>query len=229
MNNRLNKIIKDNFNEFDDWVEILNNERESIFSKEEINAEDGVNRIHETSGVLAKISDLAIKFGGFKDNFDTSKIYLNLYGPCLIIKSEKTNQTLYLATDLKGIYLETSFIHGKNLKNMDDSFWSELLELKKFKGFEYEENSYFSIETQRKYPELFHTYKSTMFLINRKFFISHAENDSDIDLGIFKVQWKPEGDFSNMIEEICLAFKSMYKLNYKLWKISDLRKKKSSC
>jgi len=229
MNNRLKKIIKDNFNEFDDWIEILNKERQSIFSKQEESAEDSMKRTHETSGVLVKISDLAIKFGNFKDKFDTSKMYLNLYGPSLIIKSEKTNQTMYLATDLKGIYLETSFIHGENLKNMDDSFWTVLLELKNIKGFEYEENSYFSLETQKKYPELFHTYKNIIFLINRKFFISHAENDNDIDLGIFKVQWKPEGDFSNMIEEICLAFKLMYKLNYKLWKISDLRKKKSSC
>ena len=97
---------------------------------------------------------------------------------------------------------------------MEDLFWNEYLELKKFKGFEYEENSFFPIEVQRKYPKLFHTYKSAMFLIQRNFFISHAENYNDIDLGDFKVLWRPEGDFSKMIEEICLSFKLMYKLSY---------------
>jgi len=227
MNNRLNKIIKNNFKEFDNWIEILNKQRETIFSDEKLNEEENTNLTYATSGVLGKIADLAIKYGSFKDNFDTDKMYLNLYGPSLIIKSTKTDQTLYLATDLDGICLTTSFLHAENLKNMDDDFWRELFELKEFSGFEYDENSYFSIEVQRKYPELFRTYKNTMFLMFRKFFLSHTENHNDIDLGQFKVKWNPNEDFSTMIMEICLAFKLMYKMNYKLWKISDLREKKA--
>ena len=229
MNSRLKKIIKDNFKEFDSWIEILNRQRESIFAEESQSEDELTNLTYETSGVLGKIADLAIKYGNFKDDFDTSKMYVNLYGPSLIIKSIKTGGTYYLATDLKGIYLRTSFLHADNLKNMSDDFWLELFELKKFSGFEYEENSFFSIEVQRKYPELFHTYKDTMFLMFRKFFLSHTEKHNDIDIGDFKVNWKPDEDFSKMIEEICLAFKSMYKMDYKLWKITDLRKKKSSC
>ena len=34
---------------------------------------------------------------------------------------------------------------------------------------------------QRKYPELFHTYKDTLFLMFRKFFLSHTEKHNDID------------------------------------------------
>lgn len=226
MNSHLNKIIKDNFNEFDRWIEILNRQRDSIFTVESLNEDEYTKLTYETSDVLVKIADLAIKYGNFKDDFDTSKMYLNLYGPSLIIKSIKTGGTYYLATDLEGIYLTTSFLHADNLKNMSDDFWIELFELKKFSGFEYEENSYFTIDVQRKYPELFHTYKDTLFLMFRKFFLSHTENHNDIDIGDFKVKWKPDEDFSKMIEEICLVLKSMYKMDYKLWKITDLRKKK---
>ena len=151
-------------------------------------------------------------------------MYLNLYGPCLIIKSEKTKQVLCLATDLNGLYLETSFIHSENLKNMGDDFWSELFELKKFGGFEYIENSGFSDETKEKYPELFYSYKNTFFLLFRKYILSFVENDNNIDLGTLKVTWEAKNNFIEIIEEICFAFKSMYKMNYKLWKITDLKK-----
>ncbi|TXD81173.1 hypothetical protein ESY86_18525 [Subsaximicrobium wynnwilliamsii] len=228
MNIRLNKIIIENCKEFDLWTEILNQQRASIFTEEIQSEEEFTNVTYETSAVLGKIADLAIRYGNFKDDFDTSKMHLNLYGPSLIIKSIKTNGTYYLATDLEGIYLRTSFLHAENLKNMRDDFWSELFELKKFSGFEYEENSFFSIDVQRKYPELFQNYKDTMFLMFRKYFLSYTEKHNDIDIGFFKVQWKPEEDFGKMIEEICLAFKSMYKLDYKLWKITELRNKKSN-
>ncbi|ADF54282.1 MULTISPECIES: hypothetical protein [Flavobacteriaceae] len=227
MNNRLNNIIKGDFKNFDRWIEVLNRQRNSLFDMENQSEEELTNLTYETSGILGEIADLAIEYGNFKDDFDTSKMYVNLYGPSLIIESKKTGGTYYLATDLEGIYLTTSFLHADNLKNMSDSFWLELFKLKKFSGFEYEENSFFSIDVQRKYPELFHTYKDTLFLMFRKFFLSHTEKHNDIDIGNFKVKWKPDEDFSKMISEICLAFKSMYKMDYQLWKITDLRMKKN--
>jgi len=229
MDHRINKIIEENSKYFDNWIAILNQQRNSIFSDYKLNEKESENLIYATSNVLGKIADLAIDFGNFKDKFDTSKMYVNLYGPSLIIKSTKTNITFYLSTDLDGIYLEAYFHNAENLKNMDDDFWLELFELKKLDGFEYNENAYFTIDVQRKYPELFHTYKNTMFLMFRKFFLSATEKHRDIDLGSLKVKWKSTMDFDSMIEQVCLAFKSMYKINYKLWKISDLRIKKGNC
>ncbi len=228
MNGRLNKIIIDKSSEFSNWFEILNRHRDSILAVEVPSQKEYSQLTFETSSVLGEIADLAIKYGGFKDNFDTSKMYMNLYGPSLIIKSVKTGGIFYLATDLEGIHLETSFLHDDNLKNMNDQFWVELFELKKFRGFEYKENSHFNIDTQRKYPELFHTYKDTLFLMFRKFFLSHMENHNEIDIGSFKVKWELNEDFSETIEGICLAFKSMYRMNHKLWKVTDLRKKKKA-
>lgn len=204
----------------------MNKHKESIFSNEKLSDEETINLTYETSAVLNKIIALSIEYGNFKDDFDTSKMYLNVYGPCLIIKSKKTNVTFYLAIDYKGIYLETSFLHAENLKNMDDSFWIELFNLKKFKGFEYHENSTFPIDVQKKVPELFHTYKNPMFLMFRQFFLSHTENYQDIDLGYLRINWDSNDDFIEIITEISLAFKSMYSMSYKLWKVSDLRMKK---
>lgn len=225
MNNRLDKLINDSSKEFDDWIKILNKYRASLFTESKSTDKESIDLLYEAVGVLTKIAALVIRYSNCKDNFDTSKMYMNLDGPCLIIKSNKTNQTLLLASDFKGIYLETSFIHAENLKNMGDDFWLELFELKKISGFEYIENSTFPNDVQRKYPELFHTYKNTQFLMFRKFFLSHAENYENIDLGNFKVLWKPNTDFLQMIEEMCLAFRIMYRMNYKLWKISELQNK----
>ncbi|AFM03950.1 hypothetical protein Fleli_1528 [Bernardetia litoralis DSM 6794] len=229
MNSRLKKIVKNNSKEFDSWVEILNRHRDSMFSNKNLSQEDDMKLTFETVGVFSNIADLAIEYGNFKDKFDTSNMYINLYAPQLIIKSTKTNQTIYLSADLKGIYLETSFLYSQNLKNMDDDFWLELLELKKFKGFEHDLNSYFSNETQRKYPELFQSNKNTIFLMFREFFFSKIEEIDDIDLGNFTVTWEAneDFDFSTMVEEICLVFRLIYKINYRLWKISDLQNKRN--
>ncbi len=228
MDDRLDKIIENSCDKFEEWIKILNNHQKSISFHNEFNFEDESKLIYQTVDVLKNISSLAIKYGSFKDNFDTSKMSLGFYGPTLIIKSIKTGKALYLSSDLGGLYLETELCHSENIKNMDDDFWLELFELKKFKRFEYLENTNFSIQTQRKYPELFHTYKNTIYLMFRQFFLSKLECYEDIDLGSLKVKWKAdEEDFTTIIQEICLAFKSMYKMNYKLWKVTDLKNKKS--
>jgi len=67
-----------------------------------------------------------------------------------------------------------------------------------------------------------------MFLMFRKFFLCHVEKYDDIDSGIFIVKWTTDDDFVNMIKEICLVFKLMYKINYKLWKITDLQIKRKT-
>lgn len=227
MDNRLNKLINDNHENLEFWLDILNRQRESIFSDEDSETENRIDLTDQTANVLADLAELAIEYGNFKDEFDTSKMYLNLHGPSLIIRSLKTNQTFYLTIDLNGISLNTSIMNGDNLKNMDDSFWEELFAIKKLSGFDYEENSYFSIDVQRKYPELFRTYKNTMYLMFRKFFLSNTENHDNMDLGQLNVVWNTGEDFNTIIKEICLAFRSMYKMNYKLWKISDLKNKKT--
>jgi len=153
MNKRLDKIIGSNYKNIDDWIQVLNEYRQSLLGIKY--AKDEVGLTHQTAGVLKEIIDLAVKFGCYKDEFDTTKMYLNFDGLSLIVESAKTGQTLYLGSNLEGIYLETSFLHMKNLKNMHDDFWEELLELKKYQGFNYEQNSYFSNEVQQKYPELF--------------------------------------------------------------------------
>lgn len=227
MDKRLSKIIDENQQKFESWIEILNNHQSSFFG-EKLCIADTEILSEKIANTIWEISNLAIKYGNFKDEFDNSKMHLNLYGPSIIIKSKKTGITFYLATDLNGIYLETYFLNEVNLKNMDDDFWKKLFELKKYKGFEYVENSYFDIDVQRKYPELFHTYKSTIFLMFRKYFLSQTENHNDIDLGSLKINWKSNENFETIISEICTSFKSMYKMNYKLWKITDLRNKKKN-
>lgn len=54
MNSHLNKIIKDNFNEFDRWIEILNRQRDSIFTVESLNEDEYTKLTYETSHLPIK-------------------------------------------------------------------------------------------------------------------------------------------------------------------------------
>ena len=102
MDNRLHKIISESSDNFDDWIEILNRHRESFYLHVE-HDESKTDSIYKTVDVLANIINIDIRLCNFKDNFDTSKMYLNLYGPCLIIKSEKTKASIVFSHRFKWI------------------------------------------------------------------------------------------------------------------------------
>lgn len=224
MNSKLETLIEKNSSKFDSWIEIINAHNDFRHSDKKINTEEGYDVITDAADVLAEISEVFFQYGSFKDKFDNSKIHLNFYGPNLIIKSTKTKTEYNLGIDQKGIYLSTSIRNVENLKNMDDGFWSELLKLAQYGNFELLETSGFNIETKRKHPELYHTYKGTIFRIFRKYFVDIYEGREDAEIGYLQVTWPYEVDFEKLVSEGCEVFKILYRLNYSLWKINDLKK-----
>ncbi|KUJ59165.1 hypothetical protein AR687_24565 [Flavobacteriaceae bacterium CRH] len=83
--------------------------------------------------------------------------------------------------------------------------------------------------------ELFKANKSIIYRIMRKYIYIYiyiydsTEKDSSYDsrsLGEFKIVAKIEEDLAESLKKFCETFKIMYKLNYELWKITDLKKKK---
>lgn len=224
MDKRLIDIVNSKEGKFNDWIKILNSHNSLKFSYDEITDKTQIN--NELVQILVDISELFIKYGNFKDTFDNSKMYLNLYGLNLIIKSTKTGVVYDLGIDIKGIYLKTHLRYPDNLKNMDDEFWMEFLKLNEYGCFELVENEGFSDEVKRKNPDLFYNYKGSVFKIFRRYFTDVLDDKSCGDLGDLQITWTAKDNFYDIISNGCLAFKSLYKLNYLLWKIDDLKSKK---
>lgn len=226
MDNKLRQLIDENSLKFSDWIAIINTHTDAHFSDKQYTQEELSEITFKVAKVLSDISEMFFKYGAFKDKFDNSKMYLNVYGLSLIIKSEKTDTTFYLGVDENGIYLNTFLKHPENIRHMDDTFYKDILTLNDFGKFKLEENEFYGKQTTSKYPDLFSNQKSTIFKLLRNYLIGTIEEEHSILLGQFQVLWTYDKGFSNTVANGCLAFKTLYKLNYALWKVHDLMTKK---
>ena len=228
MKERLNKIILKESDNFNSWIELINNYLEIKFREDNIQENEIWNRTQGCVDAFSKITELCIEYGRFKDKWDYNNFYINLYGPELIIKSLKTNCEYKIGIDNKGIYLTTDIRYSENIRYMGDDFWKLLLSFYKFEGFVYDEYEFVSKDKMKQFPELFSTNKSMVFRILRKYFFDSIETENNYvssSVGELKIQFTINIDFEEIISNFCLAFKAMYQLNYSLWKITDLRNK----
>ena len=228
MDNHLEKIIRENQTQFNSWIDAINSVWELQYSERNIPDSEIMELNDNAVNVLDKIAELFFKYGRFKDEWDYSKMSLNIYGPVLYINSKKTNTKYQLGFDIDGIYLEAPLFNTKYLKNMDDIFWLEFLSLQDYGEFKLMEYEFLPTEIEKKYSELFQSNKGNIYKIHRKFFISHIEDRNDIPSFDLHTLWKPEQGIEKLLSESCVVFKKFYKLNYSLWKFYDLANKKNN-
>lgn len=69
MDNRLTKIITKQSEYFNEWTNLINSYRQAPYSDMEISEEDAIKLLYEVVNVFFKISEMALEFGNFKDNF----------------------------------------------------------------------------------------------------------------------------------------------------------------
>jgi hypothetical protein len=212
-------------------IENINNYLNFRYSEIELPTDEILKITTDCVNAFAQITELCLSSGNFKDKWDYDSFYQNLYGPELIIKSLKTKCDYKLGLDDKGLYLSTDLRHNENLRYMDDNYWKLLLKLSEFDGFEYDEYEFVRDERRKSFPELFKANKSMVYRIMRKYIFDSTETDSRYvsgSVGEFKIVLKLDNDFSTIVNRICESFKIMYRLNYDLWKITDLKDKKAS-
>jgi hypothetical protein len=196
---------------------------------------DDIDEAYKTTincvNAFTKIFEECLAFGNFKDTWEYDKFYQNIYGPELIIKSLKTKCDYRLGLDEKGLYLSTDLRHNENLRFMDDNYWKSLLTLSEFSGFEYDEYEFVRTARTKEFPELFKTNKSMIYRIMRKYIFDQTETHSQYvsgSVGEFKIVAKFDEGLPETVKKFCETFKLMYKLNYELWKVTDLKTKKAS-
>lgn len=225
----IDNYIIDNSLNFNSWIDAINTYLEYRYSNNELQSDELWEITHGCVNSFSKIIELCLTFGGFKDDWDYGSFYQHIYGPELIIKSLKMKCDFNLGLDDKGIYLSTDLRYNENLRYMDDEYWKLLLKLSEFDGFVYDEYEFVRDERRKAFPELFKANKSIVYRIMRKYIFDSTETNSRYisgSVGEFKIVSKLDDDFTEIVKRICESFKIMYKLNYDLWKITDLKNKK---
>ncbi|GAB1405801.1 hypothetical protein MASR1M74_29830 [Lentimicrobium sp.] len=198
---------------------------------------EDIDELYKTTlncvNALARIFEICLTYGKFKDDWDYSKFYQHVFGPELIIKSLKTKCDYRLGLDEERgeLYISTDLRHNENLRYMDDNYWKSILKLSEINGFEYDEYEFVRDERTKEFPELFKTNKSMIYRIMRKYIFDQTETHSQYvsgSVGEFKIAAKFDEGLPETIKKFCETFKIMYKLNYDLWKVTDLKTKKAS-
>ncbi|MGF7232367.1 hypothetical protein [Arachidicoccus sp.] len=57
---------------------------------------------------------------------------------------------------------------------------------------------------------------------------TNYQQPSSMDIGQFTLKWDANTAWPELIEKSSKAFKLLYSINYQLWKIDDLAKKKAA-
>lgn len=225
MDNYLEKLIEKNSPHFNSWIDTVNEYLETRYSEKEYNPDQIFEITRRCVNSFSKIAEICFAYGKFKDDWEYDKFYMHLFGPELIIKSLKTKTEYNLGLDNNGIYLSTDLRFNENLRYMDDNFWKLILSLSEYQGFEYDEYEFVSGDIRKKHSELFDTNKGMIFRIFRKYFFDEIASEYHGSVGEFKITWPINSDFEDILKNCCTGFKTMYRLNYDLWKISNLKDK----
>jgi hypothetical protein len=227
----IDKIISTNSKNFDRWSQQLEEHLHHQFNRDSGNKEEFERIFYQSNELLIGIAENFFTYAKFKDSWDTTKCSLNVFGQHLLLKSEKMDLIFYWGLDREGFYLETDIIEPENLRYMTDEFWEILLDLKDMGEFEFSEmGSLSAIERP-----FFENKTSVVFQMIRRFMLYQVEkmNGSNyqqpphMEIGQLVLKWDFEIGWSNLLEQASRAFQLLYKLNYQLWKITDLGKKKS--
>lgn len=226
---KIETIINKNSKKYTIWNNHLEEHFELNFSNLEYCLADKERIFYQTNELLFEIAKNFYSYGNFKDNWDNSKCHLNIFGQNLLLKSLKTNQTFDWGIENDNFYLQSYFYYPENIRHMKDDFWELILGLKNYGEFKFVENSGLNSKDRKK----FENKTSNIFRIIRNYMLFQVEtiNSNDFqkttyqDLGWLEIKWKAGTDWSELLENSCKAFKDLYRINYMLWKISDLKEK----
>jgi hypothetical protein len=226
----IDKIIAQNAAKLSKWEEQYQEFVFENFNSGSVSKEESERIFFQTNELLIAIANNFFAFGKFKDEWDTSKCSFYYMGQHLLLKSKKMDIEFDWGLQEDRFFLQCYICNGENLRYMTDSFWETLLELKTFGDFEFIPQ--FSLNAQERV--YFENKTSTVFQLIRNFMIeqSAAMNKGSnpyegyLNTGDLRLTWPPDLAWAELLSNACQAFKLLYSINYQLWKINDLKRKK---
>lgn len=170
----------------------------------------------------------AYKTNRIRDKFTTYYYEPSATLICFL-KSEKTETTYNLLYDLctNEIVFYSDIRNWENIKNINDSFWSEILEVANNYEIKFSTHSG-PFYNKEKTPEFNANYKSIVFNLMSVYITAMLEPENErqnISFGQLEITWRTENKcIADIITELNIAFKTFYHFNYLLWKSEDIRR-----
>ena len=217
MDLKLKKLIDDNKHNFSKWDKIrfdyLKHTSENLI----LSYDKNNIIVQQFTSILCNFLKIFSKFGRFKDNW-SDPMYSLTIGITAEIESEKTGCKYELYSGSEGFYLQSSLIYNDNLKKMNDEFWESVLKLANYGKFEFIENNLLSTKKSDQYKQFFRFDHSNLFNLLRNYILLDINNESSIDFGFLSIKWGKNISIEQLLINGCQAFKSLYKIDYLLYK-----------
>lgn len=117
-------------------------------------------------------------------------------------------------------YISTKLDNVNNIRLMPDKFWQEISKLSELGKFEYIEENQIAPHLKKKYPHLFKS-RGSIYRLTRNYFINQMETGNCDSLGSIRLRWDRDTASEVLVANFINAFKSMYTINYMLWKVEN--------
>lgn len=202
--------------------------------RQEYGEEDGVKMLQSVIKCMFSFLEEIVKSGKFKDTFE----YFYHPGICIetTARSNKTNTAYSFSYDLmKREFFFHSYIHNdSNLRHLEEDFLLDFFNILNTHNIKYVQTE-FCTEAEKNHPDLYRSKKGNLLPLMRNYYVGTVYDDNndsyyktDLSLGMFEVVWGLDRAVDEVFSEACIAMKWLYKFNYNLWKVDDLKQKLKS-
>lgn len=171
MKNRFKKILMANQENIICWNKKRFNFIYSLYGNNNISDEEFSKIMIEFQIVLYDIFKIFISYSGNEYKHEDFYVNFNLYGINLIYNAKNIISSFEFGVDEKGFYLRTPIMHQENLKYMDDKFWLNIIQLKKYGKFKLDELTAISDHVGRECEKRFRSKKKYYLSINPQLLI----------------------------------------------------------
>ncbi len=130
--------------------------------------------------------------------------------------SNEVECAISFGSDKDGYFLQSELYHAENLPLMDDNFWEDFLELRKYGKLELGENAWLSDSEIEPYPESLFSNNSQLFSLIRNFILLEINEENGSAVGMLTIRWNLNESWEDLIEKGSWVFNRLYKLSKRL-------------
>lgn len=200
-------------------------------NRQEYSEDEGAQMLQTVIKCMFNFLKEVVGSGKFKDTFEYS------YHPGICIettaKSNKTNTAYSFSYYLiKREFIFHTYIHNdSNLRHLEEDFLLEFFNVLNTCNIKYIQTEFCS-EAEKNHSDLYRSKKGNLLPLMRNYYVGTVYDDNndsyyktDLSLGMFEVVWGLDRAVDEVFSEACVAMKWLYKFNYNLWKVDDMKQK----
>lgn len=200
-------------------------------NRQEYSEEEGAKMLQTVIKCMFSFLKEVVGAGKFKDTFE----YFYHPGICIetTAKSNKTNTAYSFSYYLvkREFIFHSDICNDSNLRHLDEDFLLEFFNVLNTCNIKYIQTQFCS-EAETNHPDLYRSKKGNLLPLMRNYYVGTVYDDnsdnfykSGLYLGMFEVVWNLDRAVDEIFSEACVAMKWLYKFNYNLWKVDDMKQK----